>query len=54
MTKMTAETAREVLSEMRRDKMSLKVEKKFLSMDIKIGNLSDEAKVVYAERVSAL
>lgn len=51
---MTAETAREVLAEMRRDCMSLKTEKKFLAMAIKIGRLSDEAKAVYAARIAEI
>ena len=51
---MTADQAREILTMMRRDKMSLKVEKKFLAMAIKIGRLSDEAKAVYAARIQEI
>ena len=51
---MTAETAREVLADMRRDGLSLKVEKKFLATAIKVGKLSDEAKAVYAARIQEI
>lgn len=51
---MTAETAKEVLAEMRRDGMSVKVEKKFLATAIKIGRLSDGAKAVYAARIEEI
>lgn len=51
---MTAEQAKENLFEMRRDKMSLKTEKKFLQTAIKIGRLSDEAKSVYQNRIDEL
>lgn len=51
---MTEETAKEVLAEMRRDGMSVKVEKKFLATAIKIGRLSDGAKAVYAARIEEL
>ena len=51
---MTAAQAKENLTEMRRDGMSLKVEKKFLATAIKIGRLSDEAKAVYAARIAEL
>lgn len=51
---MTAATAKEILAEMRRDGLSLKVEKKTLALAIKIGKLSDEAKAVYAARISEI
>lgn len=41
---MTTETAKEVLAEMRRDDMSVKVERRFLATAIRIGRLSDGAK----------
>ena len=51
---MTEREAKENLAMMRRDKMSLKVEKNFLTLALKIGKLSDEAKEVYRKRIGEL
>lgn len=51
---MNATEARENLQMMRRDGMSLKVEKKFLTLALSLGRLSKAAKAVYAERIKEL
>jgi hypothetical protein len=49
---LTAEKAKEVLAEMRRDGTSLNVEEHFLAVALKIGRLTDGAKLVYANRIA--